>query len=84
MPAGTISARDMQGAETYTTADGRTHTSPTFIIRSLKVGGIELSNIKGSVAEPEAPLLLGQSFLQRFSSWSMDNAAHQLLLGPIR
>ena len=52
----------------------------TFTIRSLKIGNIVLQNVKGVVAPSQAPLLLGQSFLKRFKSWSIDNSKHELLL----
>ena len=54
--------------------------SQLFRIRSLNVGGHTLSNVLGSVAPASASLLLGQSFLSRFKSWSIDNGRHVLVL----
>jgi predicted aspartyl protease len=51
-----------------------------FIIRSLKIGSINLSNVIGSVAPVKGSPLLGQSFLSRFSSWSIDNRRQVLIL----
>jgi len=45
------------------------------------VGDIMLENVVGSVANVKGSLLLGQSFLSRFPSWSVDNATHSLMLG---
>ena len=61
-------------------ADGSRVPSQTFRIRSLKAGNKVLENVAGSVASVEGSLLLGQSFLRRFKSWSVDNTKHVLLL----
>jgi predicted aspartyl protease len=82
MRAGTITQSDFVGAQTYTLADGSTTSSRTFRIRSLKVGDIVLQDVLGSVANSKGDLLLGQSALGRFKSWSMDNRTHALVLTP--
>ena len=61
-------------------ADGSTVPSQTFRIKSLKVGNKVLENVVGSIASVKGSLLLGQSFLSRFKSWSVDNTKHALLL----
>ena len=68
------------GSKEYQLADGSTVPSETFMIRTLKVGNRELENVTGSVARVEGSLLLGQSFLTRFRSWSIDNERGVLLL----
>jgi clan AA aspartic protease (TIGR02281 family) len=78
--AETITPSDFIGAQTYTLADGSTTSSRTFRIRSLKVGDIVLRDVLGSVADTNGELLLGQSFLGRFKSWSIDNTSHTLIL----
>ena len=78
--AGTITESDFVGRQTYVLADGSEIPSATFRIRSLKVGGIELQNVTGSIAPPQGALLLGQSFLGRLKSWSMDNVNHTLII----
>ena len=55
------------------------HPSQTFRIRSLKVGNKVLENVNGSVASAEGSLLLGQSFLGRLNSWSVDDTKHVLV-----
>jgi clan AA aspartic protease (TIGR02281 family) len=77
---GTLRDSDLLGEETYVLADGSRHVSRAFRIRSLKVGDKILTDVTGSVAPTEGSLLLGQSFLQRFRSWSIDNARGVLLL----
>jgi clan AA aspartic protease (TIGR02281 family) len=78
--AGTIAKTDFIGKQTYVLADGSTVPTNTFVIRSLKVGDILIENVTGSVSPAAGSLLLGQSFLQRFKSWSMDNNKHVLVL----
>jgi clan AA aspartic protease (TIGR02281 family) len=77
---GTISDDDITGEQTYVLADGSKGKSVTFTIRSLKVGGRVVENVRGSVAPAQGALLLGQSFLERFKSWSFDNTKHELHL----
>jgi len=80
--AGTVKESELIGQRTYILADGSKIQSASFTIRSLKVGDIVVQNVRGSVAPSQGPLLLGQSFLERFKSWSIDNAKHELLLEP--
>ena len=71
----------MTGKQKYMLADGSISPTVTFIIRSLKVGDVLIGGApKGSVSPAAGSLLLGQSFLQRFKSWSMDNNKHVLVL----
>jgi clan AA aspartic protease (TIGR02281 family) len=76
----TISAADFLGEDTFVFADGSTGTQRIFRIKSLQVGDTTLSDVIGSVVPEGGSLLLGQSFLSRFSSWSMDNGKHVLVL----
>lgn len=80
MRTGTLKESDFIGPEKYKLADGSISESATFLIRSLKVGNHVLKNVKGSVAEPQADMLLGQSFLSRFNTWSIDNKRQVLVL----
>ncbi len=80
MRAGTIRDTDFLGERTYVLADGSRVTSKTLRIRSLQVGDRVLENVTGSVAPTNGSLLLGQSFLGRFKSWSIDNNRHVLVL----
>ncbi len=77
---GTIKDSDIIGEQTYVLADGSESKSVAFTIRSLKVGDKVVENVRGSVVSARGTLLLGQSFLERFKSWSLDNNKHALLL----
>ena len=77
---GTITDADFLGTQKYRMADGSSVPSQQFMIRSLKVGDRTLNDVAGSIAPVEGGLLLGQSFLRRFKSWSIDNQREALIL----
>jgi clan AA aspartic protease (TIGR02281 family) len=76
----TITDADFLDKQTYRLADGSTIPSQRFVIRTLKIGDKTLENVVGSIAPVTGSLLLGQSFLSRFKSWSMDNQGRRLIL----
>ena len=78
--SGTLDRSDMIGKQTYRLADGSRVTNDTFRIRVLKVGDKEVRDVVGSVSNGDGSLLLGQSFLTRFQSWSIDNQRQVLVL----
>jgi len=77
---GTIKEADFIGTQKYVLADGSTVSSGTFTIRSLKVGDRTITDVRTSIADVNGSLLLGQSFLNKFKSWSQDNETHELVL----
>jgi len=83
MRAGTLSRQDLLGEQNYRLADGSTGTTKVFVIHSLMVGDRVLQNVKGSIFPPGSPALLGQTFLSRFKSWSIDNQRQVLVLKEI-
>jgi predicted aspartyl protease len=80
---GTLEKADFIGEKTYRLADGSTVPSATFRIRFLTVGNVKIGDVTANVAPVAGPLLLGQSFLARFRSWSIDNARQVLVLEPV-
>ena len=77
----TISDSDFRGEQLYTLADGSTTKSRRFVLRKVTIGDISAENIEASISNVEGPLLLGQSFLKKFKTWSIDNSKHELILG---
>jgi clan AA aspartic protease (TIGR02281 family) len=77
---GTISDDDYIGNTEYMLADGSTTKSDRFTLRELKVGELTLSNVTASIGPVKSTLLLGQSFLSKLGSWSIDNSRHVLRL----
>src|ERR1700693_6232630 len=70
---GTVLPSDFVDTQQYVLADGTKRTSDRFRIRSLRVGDFEMRNVVALVAPSEGSLLLGQSFLSRMKTWSIDN-----------
>jgi hypothetical protein len=79
--SGTVEDTDFIGRQPYMLADGSSVPSPTFRIRSLTLDKLVIENVTASV-DPAGKLLLGQSFLARFKSWSIDSAGQVLVLSP--
>jgi clan AA aspartic protease (TIGR02281 family) len=81
---GTIADSDFLGSQTYTLANGDTVPSQTLVLHSLTVGSVTVRNVQASVSSVNGSLLLGQSFFSHLSSWSIDNAHQQLVLGAAK
>lgn len=75
-----VTQADMRGRHPVRLADGSQVMQDVFIIRSLQVGNLTVENVVASVGPEAAPLLLGQAFLARFQSWSVNNSRQVLLL----
>lgn len=80
MRNGTLTPEDMIDVQNYRLANGTEQKSPRFRFRSLRVGNVELRGVIGSVVVQNGDLLLGQSFLSRLKSWSIDNERHVFLI----
>jgi hypothetical protein len=77
---GTVSREDLLDKRMYKLADGSGEISQRFRIRSLRVGKLEVRDVIASVGDSGGLLLLGQSFLSRLKSWSIDNERQTLLI----
>jgi clan AA aspartic protease (TIGR02281 family) len=83
--AGTVKISDFIGIETYVLADGSALPSARFILHELKIGDQVVKNVTASMAPARASHpLLGQSFLTKFGSWSIDNERNVLVLSERR
>jgi predicted aspartyl protease len=84
MRAGTITKEDIGGERNYVLADGATVKGTQFRIHSLQVGegdnAVIAQNVDGSVSGPQGSLLLGQSFLRRFRSTTIDHVNSLLII----
>ncbi|HZY53984.1 MAG TPA: retropepsin-like aspartic protease, partial [Reyranella sp.] len=78
--AGKFSDADFTGTQMVKIANGSVFKVRTFTLRSLSIGNRVLTNLRANVAPANATPLLGQSFLQRFASWSIDNERQVLML----
>ena len=77
---GTLTEADFLGQKLYQMADGSKVPSDIYRIASLKVGGMVVQNVTVRVAAERTSLLLGQSFLSRLKSWSVDNARQIMVI----
>jgi hypothetical protein len=75
-----VSESDFIGEGVFITADGSRHKSQQFILRDVQVGTHLVKEVVANVVPIEGDPLLGQSFLSRLPSWSIDNNAHVLNL----
>jgi clan AA aspartic protease (TIGR02281 family) len=80
MRAGTLTANDFLGTQTYILADGSRVPSKRFVLREIKVGDQIVRGVTASVGPARSPPLLGQSFLSKFPSWTLDNERHVITL----
>ena len=76
----TIKKEHMLGVQRFTIADGSTMEKPVFLISSLKIGNIEVKDIKASIGELDSDLLLGQSFQKKFKVLKIDNNNNKLII----
>jgi aspartyl protease family protein len=78
---GTIEEHDILGEQTYILADGSKVIETQVNIRSIEIGGQILTNVRASVSKSlDAPLLLGQSVMQKFGTITMDYNNNQVIL----
>jgi clan AA aspartic protease (TIGR02281 family) len=76
---GTMTGADFLGSKTYVLADGSKVPSDIYRVASLRIGGMVMQNVTVRIAAENSDLLLGQSFLSRLKSWSMDNARQVMI-----
>ena len=78
---GYLTKDDIKGKEYYSTATGEIHEGTRIRLREIKIGDAVLKNVEASVVlNQQAPLLLGQSVLERFGTITIDNINSKLLI----
>jgi len=78
--AGTITERDFLPGKSCRLADGSIMRSSRFTIKELNIRGYRLLDVPCIVCPATGRPLLGQSFLNRMESWTLDNRSHKLIL----
>jgi clan AA aspartic protease (TIGR02281 family) len=78
---GTVTNDDLIGTGKYVMADGSTGSSEQFELRELKVGNHVIHDVVANVLPFKGTPLLGQSFLSKLPSWTVDNTQHALVIG---
>ncbi len=78
---GYLKQEDIEGKEYFSTATGEFREGTIICLREIKIGDAILRNVKASVAHnQQAPLLLGQSVLERFGIITIDNINSKLFI----
>jgi hypothetical protein len=78
--SGTVSQNDVLGSTTVTLADGSTRRLQRLTLRELRLGNHRVENVVAVVSPHNGDALLGQTFLSRFGSVSIDNQRRVLVL----
>lgn len=78
---GTLTEEDFQGVVNFQDAKGEVTQGMVVKLRKVEVGNFLLKNVEASIVPNQnAPLLLGQSVLQKFGKISIDNRNKQLII----
>jgi clan AA aspartic protease (TIGR02281 family) len=78
---GYLKESDIRGKEYYSTATGEIHEGTIIRLREIKIGEAVLRNVDASVTHSQqAPLLLGQSVMERFGTITIDNKTSKLTI----
>ena len=78
---GYLSDEDVKGKRNYMTASGDIHEGTILRLKEVKLGEAVLKNVDASVVHSQkAPLLLGQSVLEKFGTITIDNVNSKLLI----
>ena len=80
MKLGTLTGADLLGTKTYMLADGSLVPSKIYRLASVRIGGMVMQNVTVRISAAKSSLLLGQSFLSRLKSWSMDNSRQVMII----
>ena len=76
-----LSARDVKGKKYYQVANGSLSEGTVITLHEVKIGDAVLHNVDASVVKSQkAPLLFGQSAMERFGTITIDNAANKLII----
>jgi clan AA aspartic protease (TIGR02281 family) len=71
---GYLTDKDIVGKQYFQTADGNISVGTVINLKEIVFGGLTLTNVRASVTQSQsAPLLLGQSVLQRLGKIEIDN-----------
>jgi clan AA aspartic protease (TIGR02281 family) len=78
---GYLSDEDVKGKKNYMTASGDIHEGTVLRLKEVKLGDAVLKNVEASVVHSQkAPLLLGQSVLEKFGTITIDNVNTKLII----
>ena len=78
---GYLAEKDIKGKRYYQVANGQINEGTVITLREVKIGDAVLHNVDASVVKSQkAPLLLGQSAMERFGTITIDNQNNKLII----
>ena len=78
---GQLSSSDIIGRELYQVADGNLSEGAIIVLKEIKIDKIILKNVKASIVlNGDAPLLLGQTALEKLGKFSFDYSNNELTI----
>ena len=78
---GFLSKEDIVGTDRYIDANGDVSEGTVINLKNVEFGGVKLNNVKASVVRNQkAPLLLGQSVMNRLGKIEIDNQNKKLVI----
>ena len=76
-----LSMSDIKGKQYYQTADGGISEGTVITLKEVRIGDAVLHNVDASVVKSQkTPLLLGESVLQKFGTFTVDNINSKLII----
>lgn len=77
---GTLTKEDILDVEYFQDATGKISEGTSINLREVKIGNMVLDNVKATVVDNvNAPLLLGQTVLERFGRIEIDNENNEII-----
>lgn len=76
-----LSDKDIKGKRYYQVATGELSAGAVITLREVMIGDVLLKNVEASVVgDQRAPLLFGQSAMERFGTITIDNGQNKLII----
>lgn len=76
-----LSEKDIKGKRYYQVASGELSEGAVITLREIKIGDVKLKDVEASVVNNQrAPLLFGQSAMERFGTITIDNENNKLII----
>jgi predicted aspartyl protease len=82
MRAGALKRGDFIGQTPYRMANGAEEVSDVVVLREVRVGDHTIRNVSASITPAQGEPLLGQSFLSKFGTLTVDYKRRVLVLSP--
>lgn len=78
---GTLTEEDFLGIQPFEDANGNISEGLLVNLKEIDIQGFKIKNVKASIVQNnQAPLLLGQSLLEKFAQITIDNTNDKIIL----